>query len=355
MNATTARGATAEQYLDRVRAALADLPIDEREELLEDLPAHLADVAAESDGALEERLGSPEEYAAELRASAGLAPPTAGAGNGVRGTRRLAEFSAAVDQWPAWQRFRAFAPSLRPGWWVLRGYLVALALAAGTTDMGHYGVSVEPDGDLFLFLPFAALVIWASVWLGRQSSGWRGGRRAAMYALNGAVVVVALALATVAASPRIDEATALLQPRPRRRAAQRAGGRLRLRPQRAAPARRAALRRVRQPDPAARSAAGPGTRGWLGRGDQRVPARHVRHRSAGRGILAGQRAAAERPAAAAPPAGRRLAGTFSRAVAVTQCDPIREPVAKPDPLSPRAEQNPIALSTCTIADSACDL
>jgi hypothetical protein len=208
MNATTARGATAEQYLDRVRAALTDLPVDEREELLEDLPAHLADVAAESDGALEERLGSPEEYAAELRASAGLAPPAvAGAGKGVRGTRRLAEFSAAMEQWPAWQRFRAFAPSLRPGWWVLRGYLVALAIAAGTTDMDHNGVSVDPDADLFLFLPFAALVIYASVWLGRLSSGWRGARRAAMYALNGLVVVVALALATVASSPRVDEVT----------------------------------------------------------------------------------------------------------------------------------------------------
>lgn len=200
MNATTARGATAEQYLDRVRAALSDLPTDEREELLEDLPAHLADVAAESDGALEERLGSPEEYAAELRASAGLAPQQR-----VRRTRRFAEFSAAMEQWPAWQRFRAFAPSLRPGWWVLRGYVVALILAA-VLGMPVAGLIPEPDEELLLFLPVAALVIWASVWLGRRSDGWRGGRRAAVYGLNGLVAIGVLAAALAASSPSVDQA-----------------------------------------------------------------------------------------------------------------------------------------------------
>jgi hypothetical protein len=203
MNAATARGVTAEQYLDRVRAALADLPTDEREELLEDLPAHLADVAAESDGALEERLGTPEEYAAELRASAGLEPAQRGTN-----ARRFADYSAAMQQWPAWQRFRAFAPSLRPGWWVLRGYIVALAITAAATDIEHYGLTVELDEDLFFFLPFAALVIWASVWFGRRSTGWRGPRRAVVYGLNGAVVFAGLALASVMSSPHVEEATA---------------------------------------------------------------------------------------------------------------------------------------------------
>jgi hypothetical protein len=202
MNSATAHGVTAEQYLDRVRAALADLPTEERDELLEDLPAHLADVAAESDGALEERLGSPEEYAAELRASAGLGPPQE-----VKPTRRFADFSAAMQQWPAWQRFRAFAPSLRPGWWVLRGYIIALAITASATDIEHYGMTVELDADLLFFLPFAALIIWASVWFGRRSTGWRRARRAAVYGLNAVVVLAALALASTTYSPSIEEAT----------------------------------------------------------------------------------------------------------------------------------------------------
>src|SRR5215510_6762122 len=60
-------------YLDRVRLALADLPADVRDELLEDLPDHLAEVLAEDAGTLTERLGEPEAYAAELRTAAGIA------------------------------------------------------------------------------------------------------------------------------------------------------------------------------------------------------------------------------------------------------------------------------------------
>ncbi|MCW2501931.1 MAG: hypothetical protein JWO79_215, partial [Actinomycetia bacterium] len=72
-----------ERYTERVRAALADLPADERDELTEDLHTHLADVVAETSGpagtstSLESRLGSPEEYAAELRRSAGIPPAEA--------------------------------------------------------------------------------------------------------------------------------------------------------------------------------------------------------------------------------------------------------------------------------------
>jgi hypothetical protein len=64
-------------YLASVRAALSDLPAEERDELCEDLEQHLVEVAAESDEPLSARLGSPESYAAELRASAGLGAPVA--------------------------------------------------------------------------------------------------------------------------------------------------------------------------------------------------------------------------------------------------------------------------------------
>ncbi|ONF72491.1 DUF1700 domain-containing protein [Amycolatopsis keratiniphila] len=66
-------------YLARVRSALADLPESEVEEILEDVRPHLAEMEAELGenpkvDALIERLGSPEGYAAELRASGGYPP-----------------------------------------------------------------------------------------------------------------------------------------------------------------------------------------------------------------------------------------------------------------------------------------
>jgi hypothetical protein len=66
----------AEEYLDGVRAALADLPAPEVAEILDDVRAHLADLTDELGGeadvaALTARLGSPGAYAAELRAAAG--------------------------------------------------------------------------------------------------------------------------------------------------------------------------------------------------------------------------------------------------------------------------------------------
>lgn len=70
-------------YLARVRTALADLPASEIEEILEDVRPHLAELEAElGEGArvetLIERLGTPESYAAELRAAGGYPAPGEG-------------------------------------------------------------------------------------------------------------------------------------------------------------------------------------------------------------------------------------------------------------------------------------
>jgi hypothetical protein len=62
------------RYAAAVRAAVADLGDEERAQLLDDLEAHLHEVAAEPGATLAERLGPPEAYAAELRAAYG-APP----------------------------------------------------------------------------------------------------------------------------------------------------------------------------------------------------------------------------------------------------------------------------------------
>jgi uncharacterized membrane protein len=66
------------EYLRVVRDALADLPADERDDLLAEVEASLLEAASDSSGTIAAKLGPPEEFAAELRAAAGLheaAPP----------------------------------------------------------------------------------------------------------------------------------------------------------------------------------------------------------------------------------------------------------------------------------------
>lgn len=61
---------TAADYLRRADLALRDLPWGTRLELISELRGHLDELPAATD--LEARLGTPEKYAADLRAAAGL-------------------------------------------------------------------------------------------------------------------------------------------------------------------------------------------------------------------------------------------------------------------------------------------
>jgi hypothetical protein len=66
-----------EDYLGRLRHELGDLPPDEVEEIVQDLEPQLAEIAEElgpelGAAALADRLGTPAEYARELRSAAGL-------------------------------------------------------------------------------------------------------------------------------------------------------------------------------------------------------------------------------------------------------------------------------------------
>lgn len=181
----TVTGQEIADYVDRVRTALADLPPAVRDELTEDLPEHLAEVAAETDGTLVDRLGAPEAYAAELRAAAG-------AEAGARSAYLSRRFDAARAR--AGTQLRAldtqlgpllgqpsvsdFLRPLRPAWWLLRGWLAALVISAilgGTT-----GLLPRLDGSVFAGLVLLAGTVLASVWLGRRSAGLRGWRRQAV-------------------------------------------------------------------------------------------------------------------------------------------------------------------------------
>jgi hypothetical protein len=81
---STLTGAVA-LYLAQVRAELSDLPPGELEDVLQDVSDHLTEVAAEFGteptlNDLQERLGSPREYADELRTAAGYPVRTAPVG-----------------------------------------------------------------------------------------------------------------------------------------------------------------------------------------------------------------------------------------------------------------------------------
>lgn len=91
-------------YLARVRNALDDLPPAELEEVLDDVRPHLAEITAELGpdarvDTLIAQLGTPEAYAAELRASGDYPPrtePKAATGSERRVAPRLALWSLVV-------------------------------------------------------------------------------------------------------------------------------------------------------------------------------------------------------------------------------------------------------------------
>jgi hypothetical protein len=67
-----------EYYLAGMRAVLDDLPPNEVAEIMEDVEAHIAELSTElqENETIEQRLGSPEQYAQELRQAAGYPPRT---------------------------------------------------------------------------------------------------------------------------------------------------------------------------------------------------------------------------------------------------------------------------------------
>ena len=155
-------------YVATVRSALRDLPESERDDLLLEVEASLAEAATEG-GSLPARLGPPEEFAAELRAAAGLhqsaGPPTPE----VRVARRLRDVAARVAAHPAGHALRRVAYELAPIWWVARAYFAVGAVAYLLDAQWSIRFPVVPrlgSAEAGLAIVGAALV--ASVWIGLQ-------------------------------------------------------------------------------------------------------------------------------------------------------------------------------------------
>ena len=201
----TIRNAEVTRFVEAVRQALDDLTPDEVDELTGGLEADLDDALADDPAAGVERFGSPADYAAELRAAAGL-PPRAARG-GRRGAGSLVDRVETVQRgWQErldrlrarrwWSVVRDFLVTLRPVWWVARGW-AAYEFVAAVLGRGEARVLPITLSGLVLL----GLLIVVSVEAGRRwtaagtrpphaPTGWL--RRWAPRALNAVAVVLLL-------------------------------------------------------------------------------------------------------------------------------------------------------------------
>jgi hypothetical protein len=171
MNGRTAasRAAEIDQYIDGVWDALCDLPDDVRQELLEDLPDHLAEIAADDPASLDSRLGPPSAYAAELRAATGVEVTKHRRSRpDVIATLRphAHTFDKKVGELIGYDRLVDFLVQLRPAWWILRGYLVTFILLQVFAN-AYGGLPSDSDaGDLGWVL--VLVLVGLSIRVGRR-------------------------------------------------------------------------------------------------------------------------------------------------------------------------------------------
>ena len=204
---TTTTNREAEAYLDAVRRALADLPEEERGELLEDLAQHLTDIATDetrADVPLVDLLGSPADYASELRTAAGLPSPSS--------SRRLPPVprpdlrawlnNSSLGKWangPTGQSLIgpvvSLARDLTPAWWVARAVIAVIGffvLSSNPPGLGWQQLPVpQVLGTRLLGLVLIVGAVVVSVRLGRRGYG---GRRRLVLVADVVIAMVALSL-----------------------------------------------------------------------------------------------------------------------------------------------------------------
>lgn len=167
-----------ETYFEGVHDALIDLPQEVRDELLEELPDHLAEVAAEEGGTLVERLGEPAAYAAELRAAAGLEPATELDSSVPWSHRldRLRDLAQRVNVQGAklvgYERLTDLARALQPGWWLARGWIVAQLLTGTRSRDTWHGFIPSIGNNSVAGFVLLLVVLAASIWIGTRCRGW---------------------------------------------------------------------------------------------------------------------------------------------------------------------------------------
>ena len=171
-------------FAQGVRAALADLPAEEVDDLTEGLEADLAEAYAED---LQRELPDPAAYATELRAAAGLPMRTkatagvlSGLTQGWHDTR--ADLKVAIHRNPALASVVDFVGELRPAWWIVRAWLAAWLVASFFGNERGYGMAGT------WWVVFAAFAVISVQW-GRGR--WHGPAVPALIAVGNVIAVVA--------------------------------------------------------------------------------------------------------------------------------------------------------------------
>jgi hypothetical protein len=203
MTTTAGSSEQIDAYLAAVRVSLGDIAEDERAELLAEVEASLIESAGEIDSPTA-ALGPPEAFAAELRASAGLGEPSPVSAP-AQGTLQVARaFASELGRRPWAARSLSIARELAPAWWLVRGYLVVVAIASITNARWSQSRPWAPAfssrrTDILII----ALVVAASLALGVLRR-----RRVASLLLVAVVVDIAAVLAIVPAVRHVTNAPA---------------------------------------------------------------------------------------------------------------------------------------------------
>ncbi len=191
-------------YRIAVERHLADLPASIREDLLNGLEEHLAEVSADLKPGvpLSHLLGSPEAYARELRETAEF--PRENAGDRFRRSMwRMADPSFAWARGTA-DKFTGsagvgevgeFGRTLRPAWWVLRGFIAAAVVTHififGNDSLREAVLSTGFFGLLFI-VAIALAFVWLSLRLGVRAQEWSRRSRRLVAASGIALVAVGM-------------------------------------------------------------------------------------------------------------------------------------------------------------------
>jgi hypothetical protein len=198
----TARQAEVQAYASAVRAALADVPADRSDELLDDLEEHLAEVAADDEAPLESRLGPPAAYARELRTAAGL-PPGEESPADARGG--YAELTDRLRSWEPVLQVEGFLPELRPAWWVVRAWAAVTAVDVVFVGSPSFPVPTLGLGPVGWLVTGAAVTWSVRQGLRARAEGRPAGRSAV---LANAVLGVLTLVALIGLADRSDVASA---------------------------------------------------------------------------------------------------------------------------------------------------
>ena len=172
-------------YLARVTKGLYDLPAEEREEMIQDLEAHLAELEDEE---VDRVLGTPESFVEEFRISAGLNTTAASSGPGFIERRR-----AALNRRSAWLSDLVGWPTIRPVWVWTRGWLVVCAWSFLYDYEGFERFPIPSIGQsTSVGLAFVILATWLSLWLDKGQQGARAFGTVAFSLVAGSAVITML-------------------------------------------------------------------------------------------------------------------------------------------------------------------